>query len=170
MPALKYIVPLSSIILLTLIAALPWGLPSEDRFFLPFLPVVAIYYWALRRPELVPEWFVFLSGLCLDTLTHGPLGYWALVYLAAYASGVMSQPFGNTGSLARIGLFIASLSAVAFAAWAAASLYFVEFADWTAFARGAGLAGAAAILIVPLLYVLDGHKVRQENPRLMRRA
>lgn len=170
MPALRYVVPLSSIILLTLIAALPWGLPSEDRFFLPFLPVVVIHYWGLRRPELVPEWFVFASGLCLDILTHGPLGYWALVYLAAYALGVLCQPYANNGQMARIGLFVLSLISVAFAAWAAASLYFVEFADWIAFARGAGLAGVAAILILPLLYVLDGRKTPQANPRLMRRT
>lgn len=170
MPALRYIVPLTSIILLTLIAALPWGLPSEDRFFLPFLPVIAIHYWGLRRPERVPEWFVFMAGLCLDTLTHGPLGYWALVYLAAYAFGVLSQPFGNNSFLARTGLFVASLLAVAFTAWAAASLYFVEFADWMAFARGAGLAGVAAILIVPLLYVLEGRKAPPDNASLMRRT
>ncbi len=170
MPALRYIVPFSSIILLTLIAALPWGLPSEDRFFLPFLPVVAIHYWGLRRPELVPEWFVFMAGLCLDTLTHGPLGYWALVYLAAYAFGVLSQPFGNNGFMARCGLFVVSLLAVAFTAWAAASLYFVEFADWMAFARGAGLAGCAAVLIVPLLYVLDRRKAAPDNTSLMRRT
>jgi rod shape-determining protein MreD len=170
LPALKYIVPLSSIVLLTLIAALPWGLPSEDRFFLPFLPVVAIHYWGLRRPELVPEWFVFMAGLCLDTLTHGPLGYWALVYLAAYASGVLSQPFGNNSLMARTGIFVISLIAVAFTAWAAASLYFIEFADWKAFARGAGLAGFAAIVIVPLLYVLDGRKTAPGNASLMRRT
>ncbi len=170
MPALKYIVPLSSIVLLTLIAALPWGLPSEDRFFLPFLPVVAIHYWGLRRPEFVPEWFVFMAGLGLDTLTHGPLGYWALVYLAAYAFGVLSQPFGNNGFMVRTGVFVLSLLSVSFTAWAAASLYFVEFADWTAFARGAGLSGAAAILILPLLYVLDGRKAAPGNPSLMRRT
>ena len=111
-----------------------------------------------------------MAGLGLDTLTHGPLGYWALVYLAAYASGVLSQPFGNNSFMARTGVFVISLISVAFTAWAAASLYFVEFADWTAFARGAGLAGAGSILILLLLYLLDGRKAAPGNPSLMRRT
>ena len=84
-----------SIAVLTLLAALPWGLPTEDRFFLPLLPVVAIHYWALRRPEVLPEWFVFLAGLLLDVFTHGPLGYWPLVYLVAYALGVLGSEAGR---------------------------------------------------------------------------
>ena len=41
--ALKYTAPILTITGLTLIAVLPWGLPSENRFFLPLLPIIAIH-------------------------------------------------------------------------------------------------------------------------------
>lgn len=168
MSALRYLFPLTSILLFTLVAALPWGLPTEDRFFPPFLPIVVIHFWGLRRPELVPEWFVFAAGLCLDILTHGPLGFWALVYLTAYALGVLSAPYGDSGRFARVLLFLLGLAAVAFTAWTVASIYFLEVADWRAFVRGTWLAAAAAIVIVPVLHVLGVRQHTMSNHRLAR--
>ncbi|MEQ1719057.1 MAG: hypothetical protein ABL907_24235 [Hyphomicrobium sp.] len=155
MKPLSYIGPFLSIAMLTVLAALPWGLPTEDRFFLPMLPVVAIHYWALRRPEFLPEWFVFLSGLLLDIFTHGPLGYWPLVYLAAYTLGIAGGEAGAKGIWMRLALFAVSLGVVAVAGWAVASVYFLEFADWGPYVRGAWLAAGAAFVIMPLLHFID---------------
>ena len=168
MKALSYVVPILSIAVLTVIAALPWGLPTEERFFLPMLPVVAIHYWALRRPQAVPEWAIFMAGLLLDVFTHGPLGYWPLIYLAAYALGVLGQDSGRRGKLVRLANFAAALAAVAALGWAVASLYFLEFADWQPSVRGAGLAALAAIIIVPILHILDAPYGPREDMSLTR--
>lgn len=162
------ILPFGSVAVLTVLAALPWGLPTEDRFFLPMLPVVAIHYWALRRHQALPEWSVFLAGLLLDVFTHGPLGYWPLIYLSAYTLGVLEETAGRKSQLLRLALFAASLALVAVFGWAIASLFFFEVADWRPYARGAGLAALAAIVIVPLLHILDTPEGAMDNQPLQR--
>lgn len=157
-----------SIAALTLIAALPWGLPSEYRFFLPLLPVVAIHFWSLRHPGLVPDWFVFLAGLTLDILTQGPLGYWSLIYLAAHVLAVTTAPAGAGGQLVRLGLFCLALVVVAAVAWLVASIYFLELADVRPYAIGAGMASLGALLLIPLLHALDPATAAKRNTRLVR--
>lgn len=160
--------PIGSIALLVLLAALPWGLPSQDRFFLPLLPVIAIHYWTLRQPESLPEWSVFLAGLALDILTHGPLGYWSLIYLIAYVFAVFSAPLSSHGATVRLALLAAALAGVAAAAWATASVYFFEFADWRPYGLGAALAALCAIPLLAALRLLDGGRRGRSNPRLTR--
>ncbi len=168
MQPFRYIAPFASLAILTLVAALPWGLPPEDRFFLPLLPIVAIHYWSLRHGSLIPEWAVFLAGLTLDVLTHGPLGYWSLIYLVAHSLAILSAPIASRGVAARIGLFALALVAVTVMAWAVSSVYFLEPADWRPYAFGAGLAGIAALLLVPLLRSIDVQQGTRGNPRLLR--
>ncbi|MGL4396814.1 MAG: rod shape-determining protein MreD, partial [Hyphomicrobium sp.] len=124
MSVLRYGAPLVTIALLTLIAALPWGLPSDYRFFLPLLPAVAIHYWSVRRDDLAIEWLAFLSGLVLDVLTQGPLGYWSLIYLLSRVMGLQSVRFSEAGQGVRILLYALALVVTATAAWAISSLYF----------------------------------------------
>lgn len=168
MKVVRYSLPFFSVALLTVLAALPWGLPTEDRFFLPMLPIVAIHYWALRRHEALPEWSVFVAGLLLDIFTHGPLGYWPLVYLAAYTLGVVEATAGRKGQILRLVLFGTSLVLIAAFGWAVASVYFFELADWRPYVRGAALAAAAAVLIVPLLHYLDAPDTGREGQPLTR--
>jgi rod shape-determining protein MreD len=152
---LRNLAPIGSIAFLTVLAVLPWGLPSEYRFFLPLLPVIAIHFWTLRHDAWIPEWLVFLAGLTIDILTLGPLGYWALIYLVAHLVATFSTPYSGGGSLFRLALLAVALLAVAVTAWAVASLYFFSFADWRPYAKGATLAAIAAIVIVPILHALD---------------
>ena len=168
MRALAYLVPLTSITVLTVIAALPWGLPTEERFFLPMLPVVAIHYWASRRPDAVPEWAIFIVGLLLDVFTHGPLGYWVLIYLTAYALGVLGQDIVRRGRLQRLASFLLTLALVAGVGWAVASAYFLELADWQPYARGASFAAIAAIVIIPILHLFNASNGPREDMTLTR--
>lgn len=168
MKALSIFFPFLSLCGLTVLAALPWGLPTEDRFFLPLLPVIAIHYFALRRPEALPEWSVFLSGLLLDVFTHGPLGYWPLVYLAAYTLGVLGRETGKSSQAVRIALFGGSLVTVAALCWAVASVYFLEFADWRPYVRGAALAALATLVIMPLLHVFAAPAAARDDASLRR--
>lgn len=168
MQPFRYIAPFASLAILTLVAALPWGLPPEDRFFLPLLPVVAIHYWSLRHGVLIPEWGVFLAGLTLDVLTHGPLGYWSLIYLVAHTLAILSAPYAAHGPGARLFLFAVALSIVTFVAWIVSSVYFLEPADWRPYAFGAGLAGLAALVLVPLLRAVDVQQGTRGNALLVR--
>jgi rod shape-determining protein MreD len=136
--------------LLTVLAALPLGVESGARFLLPLLPLVAIAWVAIRAPARMPSGVAFAAGLALDVLTHGPLGYWSLVYLAGYllATTLASSDVPSLGA-AWAGLAAVLLGAAA-VEWSVHSLYFVE----PAALRPRILAAAAALAIAPLVVLL----------------
>ncbi len=159
----KLVAPFS-VIALTVLSALPWGVAAESRFVLPLLPVVAIHYWVLReRADLVPEWFVFACGLLLDVLTNGPLGFWSMIYLFAYLLATVSLPWARDGALARWLLLLAALALLSVSAWLISSLYDVELADWRPFALGAVAAGLAHPLLALLLRGTRSRRERGSN-------
>lgn len=120
-----------SIALVTFLAALPWGIPAEFRLTLPLLPFLAIYYWTLRRIELVPEVLVFAAGLTFDFLSDGPLGFWALIYLAGYALTLRAATSLLAGSApGRLLLLAGSLLTLSVVEVSVSSIYFNTTADW----------------------------------------
>lgn len=133
---------------LVIIAALPWGLPVNFRFFLPLLPLAAIHHWTMRRPEDCPEWLVFVAGLTVDVLTSAPLGYWALVYLAGYAAAQMMTAFGDDSWLEGAAQVCATVLAGTACAWLVVSLYELELAP----ARPL-MVGASLVIVVALLFL-----------------
>ncbi len=139
-----------TIVVTTILVALPWGMAAENRFFLPLLPLIVIHYWTMRRPTLIAEWWVFLAGLSLDILTHGPIGYWAFIYLLGYAAAQFSSQKSEDGVIAKWGLSAATLMVLTGIAWAVSSLYHFELADWRPYA----FAAVAAALIYPVLGVV----------------
>ena len=147
----KFLAPVS-VAVLTILSALPWGVPAEYRFVLPLLPVVAIHYWVLRgHAAVVPEWFVFLCGLLLDVLTNGPLGFWSMIYLFAFGLATLSRPWANEGVFGRWLLLLAALAILSMSAWIISSIYAVEIVDWAPFVRGALAAGLAHPFLALLL-------------------
>ncbi len=151
---LRTLAPVASVALLTIAAILPWGLPVEDRFVLPLLPIVAITYWTLDRDAWLPEWVVFLAGLMLDVLTQGPLGYWALVYLVTYVVAVFASRLRCETNVRKLAIFAGVILAVTVFAWLAASVYFLEMLDLAPYARGAASALLAACLVTLAFGVL----------------
>lgn len=165
----RLIAPIGSVAVLTLIAALPLGIPAGDRFLLPLLPVIAIHYWTLRHDAWLPEWVVFLAGLALDILTHGPVGYWAFIYLIAHLTATLSARLHVESSLDRLLLLGLAIVVVTFAAWATASIYFFDLLDPLPYATGAVLASICALFVIlPLLRLLDGAAEPGRSMRLTR--
>ena len=76
--------PIAVTVLLVMIALMHIPVPGFAELA-PMLPVMAVYYWSLHRPELLPFWAVFLIGLVIDTLTGGTLGFNALMLLLVAA-------------------------------------------------------------------------------------
>jgi rod shape-determining protein MreD len=48
----------------------------------PLLGLIAIYYWCVHRPDLLPLWLIFLLGLLTDAILRLPFGVSVLSYLA----------------------------------------------------------------------------------------
>lgn len=47
----------------------------------PLLGLIAIYYWCVHRPDLLPLWLIFLLGLLTDAILRLPFGVSVLSYL-----------------------------------------------------------------------------------------
>ena len=43
--------------------------------------LMAIYYWAIYRPTLMPAWLVFIAGILLDLLSGVPVGLNTIVFM-----------------------------------------------------------------------------------------
>lgn len=153
MAYLDRLIPIMTLVATTILVALPWGMAAENRFFLPLLPLIVIHYWTMRRPKVIAEWWAFLAGLSLDILTHGPIGYWAFIYLLGYAAAQFSGQMAERGWVTKWVLSAVTLMVLSAIAWALSSLYHFEFADWRPFVS----ATVAAALIYPVFgFVLRG--------------
>ena len=88
----------------TLLASLvPLRLPAYS-LVTPSFMAIAVYFWTLYRPDLMPRSAVFFIGLLQDLLTGGMLGASAIVLLALavatssqrrFLSGGCSSPSGR---------------------------------------------------------------------------
>ncbi len=157
-----------SLALAMLLAALPWGLPADARFLLPLLPYIVIHFWVVRRPALMPEWLIFLAGLGTDVMTHGPLGYWSLIYLLGFALCTGSRGLTRWGALGRWLQFCVTIVGLAFVQWLVASLYVLSVADWKPLVRSA----TGLCLLYPLVGMMFRPVLRlwrpAANPSLQR--
>jgi rod shape-determining protein MreD len=76
--------PFAITALLVMAGVVPLGLPDLAPIF-PALALIAVYYWAVHRPDLMPVWAVFLIGLFQDLLNGGPLGVGVIALLVVHA-------------------------------------------------------------------------------------
>lgn len=53
---------------------------GADLANLPFF-LIAVYYWSLYRPTLLPVWLVFIAGFITDAVSGAPLGVSAALYV-----------------------------------------------------------------------------------------
>ena len=90
----------------------------------PAFGLMAVYYWAVNRPEFLPPYAVFLVGLAHDLLSAGPVGLWAFLYLVCYGLVVMQRLLfaGRSFMVFWIGFGLTCLLTGALA-WVAACLY-----------------------------------------------
>lgn len=73
-------VPYGFMLLLFVLNTMSLTLPMTGLTEIPLL-LMAIYYWSLYRPTLVPVWLVFGAGLLFDLLSGMPIGLHALTFV-----------------------------------------------------------------------------------------
>lgn len=150
MYVLKRLVAPVSVLIATVLVALPWGMSAENQFLLPLLALAVIYHSVQTGAGGLPEWVVFCTGLSLDILTNAPIGFWALLYLLAYLAGVVMSGRGISGLIQRSAAFAFVISGLVAAAWVISSLYYARFDDWRPYVTAA----VAAALFYPLIAAL----------------
>lgn len=161
--------PILSVGILSLIAVLPWGVSADKRFVLPLLPFIAIYFWNSRYSGWLPQWVPFITGLSVDVLSNGPLGFWSLIYLLGYIlSSKMRHIFGSAGA-GRWLMFLSALTLLLIASWGISSLYSFEKLDWAPFIWAAVLAGLAYPVITRILASLAPGSFPGASEPMMRR-
>jgi rod shape-determining protein MreD len=145
------ILPALTLLVAALIAVLPFGTSEGVRACLSFAPVIITHYWCVRRPHLMPVVVVFAVGLAIDILTHGPVGFWALMMLGAAALAQLEAAVtGQSTSAGRAAVFAITMFSVAGLSWAVASAYNGQLIE----GRPMLLAALIAILIYPVVAVL----------------
>jgi rod shape-determining protein MreD len=114
---------------------------------MPLFPLMAIFFWAMARPKLMPPVVVFAIGLTQDLITGGPLGIWAFSYLCAYTlMTTQSDAFAGRGG----GMLWAGFGIMVVATLLAAGLVgFVVMGKTVDFVQLLAQ-GAATFLVYPL--------------------
>ena len=148
--ALRATIPGLTLLLCIFIATIPMGLPYLADVT-PFLSLMAVYYWSIYRPDLMPSAVVFMGGLLQDVLTGGPVGLLALVLVLVHGVGVSQRRvfLGKSFQVEWWGFSLVTAGAVLFA-WAAASIYFTTFIESRAFVVQALLTVAIYPLVTRL--------------------
>ena len=88
----RQVVPSASTLAVIVLNVLP--IPMDGLHAVaPSLPIIAVFYWTLYRPDLMPPLAVFLFGLVQDSLSGQPLGVAAFMLLFVHAVVQMQRRF-----------------------------------------------------------------------------
>ncbi len=97
----RQLAPCCVLFILVLVGVLPFGIPFMPEI-MPMLTMIAIFYWTVYRPDLIPPVFIFFIGLIQDVLVGSLLGMNALALLLVYGITLtqrqvfLSKPFSVT--------------------------------------------------------------------------
>lgn len=118
----RKILPSFVTLLLIMVAMLPLRVPLLTPV-IPALPLIAVYYWSVYKPNLMPVWAVFLVGLFQDLLAAGPAGVGILSLLLVYGLVESLRRFlVGAGFLAIWLVFVPVAAASSLSAWLLTSL------------------------------------------------
>ncbi len=121
--AARNITPFLLTLVLVFISVLPTRIPIYAEVA-PVLALVAVYHWAIYRPNLMPLWCVFLLGLFQDLLSGMPLGLYCLVFLTVYGLALTQRRFfaGKSFYIYWMGFVVIAFVA-AVESWLVASIW-----------------------------------------------
>ncbi len=74
----RRLLPALTALALGIVAILPVGIPHWGALAPPLM-LIAVFYWSVARPELMPPTMAFLLGLAQDLMSGAPLGLSALI-------------------------------------------------------------------------------------------
>ena len=143
---LRHAAPSLATVFLVFLSVTPLPIPGYGTVA-PVLPLIAVFYWAVHRPDLLPFVVVFLAGALFDILTGGPIGLHSFVFLivqflvASQRNFLIGQPF----------LFL--WSGFIFAALLAAVLEWLAFSIYVSDLQSMGPVIISALMTIALFPV-----------------
>jgi rod shape-determining protein MreD len=120
----RQILPFFVTLLLIMVAMVPLRVPLLSPV-IPALPLIAVYYWSVHKPNLMPVWAIFLIGLFHDLLTAGPPGVGILSLLVESLRRLLV----GAGFLAIWLVFVPVAAAASLSTWLLTCLIETRFFD-----------------------------------------
>jgi rod shape-determining protein MreD len=157
----RHLSPFAFAFLLVLFGAVPIRLPHLAEIG-PSFALLAVYYWAVHRPTVLPAIAVFVLGLLADFLGAAPLGVGTTVLLGVYAVTVSQRRFivGQSFLWVWMGFMIVCAGNFA-ASWALASLLAGMVID----PRPAVFAAVLNVAVYPAMGFIFAHTQRSLLPQ-----
>jgi rod shape-determining protein MreD len=79
----RLLIPYLFLVLLVVLSVIKLPVPQIGEVK-PYLVLMAIYYWSIYRPTLIPPLSCFLIGLIIDILSGVPLGLNAFILVGTH--------------------------------------------------------------------------------------
>lgn len=145
------VIPVTFAILGTLIANTPVSflggiVPA------PLLGLMAIYFWCLVRPDLMPPFWAFAVGILEDVLSGGPPGVWTVSFIVTYA--LIDRQRDAFAGLSGLGAILGFATAAATACAIAYAVMAIYFWRMPPFAPVMGELATSVIFYVPVAMFL----------------
>ena len=122
--AVRGLTPFILTLSLAMLTVVPLRIPDFAPVT-PMLTVIAVYYWSIYRPDLLPMAAVFAVCVFQDALAGMPLGLSALVLITVQYTVIAQRRFFHSKTfLVEWWGFMLVAPGAAFAGWLLASLYF----------------------------------------------
>ncbi len=127
--AARNLLPVALALAAVILGTTPLYLPGYGAVA-PNLALMAVFYWAIYRPDLFPAVVAFAVGLVQDALMGTPMGLNALVLLAAYGAIVAQRRFFQNKSFLVVwwAFSLVGLGATLMG-WALMTMHAVRLAD-----------------------------------------
>lgn len=110
-------------LLLVFVSLMPLNLPDSE-IIMPPLALMAVFYWSIYRPDLMPAAVAFLAGLLFDMLSGGPPGLHAFAFVVVQAVAASQRGFflGKVFPVEWLGFCLVAMGTF-LVLWALGSLY-----------------------------------------------
>lgn len=113
-------------VILILVSVVPWPLPGLSTVA-PLFGLIAVHYWTVHQPQVMPAAAAFLLGLAQDLLGGGPIGLNAFVLVVAHAViERQRRHFARKPFIVDWWGFAIVAAGVVAATWVIASVYFTQ--------------------------------------------
>ena len=120
------------------------------------VPVLVIFHWAVAGAAGLPFVLVFTAGLVLDAVSSGPVGVWALIYVAVALLAATVAEFAKVGFVHRLAMLVACLGLASLLLLVLMALFGAEWPPVADVASAVGLALAGYPALAALLRIATG--------------
>jgi rod shape-determining protein MreD len=111
------------VLLLALVCLLPKYLSGFGQF-MPMLPLIPIFFWAMYESRDIPYWVAFLIGFLMDAISGQPLGLSSLMNLFFMVVAHAQRKYiHKEGFVIQWGYFALIAASYQLATWTVLSLF-----------------------------------------------